>query len=155
MSTLLRYPKTILALTFTTGLIAGQCNPFGWVFWKIAENRLPHIKAESLSNVSPFLSLPKEQWLLESEKVFVIENDTKLAPYHFLVVPKERVEDMTMANEETLTEMVRLINQTVARYNLHEKGFRVVINTNPQGGQSVYHLHAHILAGRQMKWPPG
>jgi histidine triad (HIT) family protein len=47
------------------------------------------------------------------------------------------------------------MNETVEKYAFKDKGFRIVINTNPLGAQTVYHLHIHILSGRQLRWPPG
>jgi histidine triad (HIT) family protein len=85
----------------------------------------------------------------------VVESDDKEAPFHFLVIPKQRIVNITEVNSKTLKEMFELINDIVDKYKIKNEGFRIVINTNPLGAQTVYHLHIHILAGRQLRWPPG
>jgi histidine triad (HIT) family protein len=62
---------------------------------------------------------------------------------------------MLQASEALLGEMLALARRAAEQEGIAREGFRLVINTHPQGGQSVYHLHIHVLGGRQMKWPPG
>jgi histidine triad (HIT) family protein len=80
------------------------------------------------------------------------------APVHLLVVPKKeiaRISDTTAADEPLLGHLIH-VAQTVARQEgLHETGFRIVINSGPDGGETVPYLHVHILGGRPMQWPPG
>jgi histidine triad (HIT) family protein len=78
------------------------------------------------------------------------------APTHVLVIPREHVASL---NEATDSEMLGGLLQTAravaAQEGLEERGYRVVLNTNADGGQAVFHIHAHILGGRAMRWPPG
>lgn len=80
------------------------------------------------------------------------------APVHFLVVPKQaipRIAASTAADEPLLGHLI-YVAQTVARQEgLHNNGFRIVINNGPDGGETVPHLHVHVLGGRAMQWPPG
>ncbi len=155
MKILKRYPKTFIGAIFLVGLCIGQLKPIDWLYWKIAENEIPKIKRKSLIEQSPFLLIPKDQWILESKLAFVVDCDEKEAPLHFLIIPKQRFQNITEVDEQTLKEMFQLMNETVEKYAFKDKGFRIVINTNPLGAQTVYHLHIHILSGRQLRWPPG
>lgn len=76
---------------------------------------------------------------------------------HFLVIPKKPIPQLSKANEEdeALLGHLMLVAKTVAAEQGLGEGFRIVINDGKNGAQSVYHLHLHVLGGRQMKWPPG
>ena len=80
------------------------------------------------------------------------------APVHFLVVPKKviaRIGANTAADEPLLGHLL-FVAQTLARHEgLGDSGFRIVINNGPDGGETVPHLHVHVLGGRPMAWPPG
>jgi len=77
------------------------------------------------------------------------------APVHILVIPKIAVVDVTLADAETLALLMAAVKSIVEEQQLKQGGFRIVINTGEDGGQSVSHLHVHILAGRKLGWPPG
>jgi histidine triad (HIT) family protein len=81
------------------------------------------------------------------------------APTHVLVVPRQHVVNAAAADsdegERILGRTVRLAVQVAERLGLGEKGYRLVMNVGPDGGQSVGHLHVHLLGGRRMTWPPG
>lgn len=79
------------------------------------------------------------------------------APVHILVIPKEPIAQLADAEskDHALMGHLLLTAKRVAHQAGLNNGYRVVINTGPDGGQSVYHLHLHILGGRQMTWPPG
>jgi histidine triad (HIT) family protein len=78
------------------------------------------------------------------------------APTHLLVIPTEHVGSLEEAQDGTLLGELLLFARDVAREaGLAERGYRVVLNTNADGGQTVFHLHAHLLGGRAMRWPPG
>jgi histidine triad (HIT) family protein len=80
------------------------------------------------------------------------------APVHFLVVPKREIPRVaaTAPSDEPLLGHLVYIAQTVAqKEGLHDTGFRIVINNGPNGGETVPHLHVHVLGGRAMQWPPG
>jgi len=80
------------------------------------------------------------------------------APIHILVVPKKEIPRVaaTTADDESLLGHLIRIAQTVANQEgLHDTGFRLVINNGRNGGETVPHLHVHVLGGRPMAWPPG
>lgn len=80
------------------------------------------------------------------------------APVHLLVVPRKPIPRIAEAADEdqSLIGHLFLTARRIAKeQGLAEKGFRIVVNNGPDGGEAVPHLHIHILAGRQMKWPPG
>jgi histidine triad (HIT) family protein len=80
------------------------------------------------------------------------------APIHILVIPKKPIVSMAhaTAEDEALMGKVMLVAAQVAREDgLESSGYRLVTNIGQQGGQSVDHLHVHVLGGRQMGWPPG
>lgn len=78
------------------------------------------------------------------------------APTHLLVIPTEHVGSLDETGDGALLGELLLFVRDVAREaGLAERGYRVVLNTNADGGQTVFHLHAHLLGGRTMRWPPG
>ena len=77
------------------------------------------------------------------------------APVHILVVPREHVASMTDADPATLAAVLALAADVARQEGVTESGYRVVINTGEHAGQTVHHLHAHLLGGRDMAWPPG
>lgn len=94
----------------------------------------------------------------------VAENDAALAfrdidpraPVHILVVPREHVGSLSEADDPALLGSVLMLAAEVARQEgVTDGGYRVVINTGVRAGQTVHHLHAHVLGGRDMAWPPG
>ena len=78
------------------------------------------------------------------------------ASTHVLVIPKEHVESLNQMTDPALAGRVLAFARDVARAEgVAESGYRVVLNTNANGGQTVFHLHAHVLGGRALGWPPG
>ena len=139
-------------LIFAAGLLIGQLDPTGFVAWQLIEDRLPEVKASSLAAPSPFETMPRSRWIAESEHAFVIEDRyAPTAPEHLLVIPKKRITSLLEASPSLLGEMLELARDVARQRGIAESGFRVVINTNPQGGQTVYHLHMHVKGGRQMR----
>ncbi len=81
-----------------------------------------------------------------------------VAPIHILVVPIQHVSSLNeadAADESLLGAMIQLARQLAAREKLGQTGYRLVINTGADAGQSVLHVHLHLLGGRRMGWPPG
>lgn len=79
------------------------------------------------------------------------------APVHILVIPKKpipKLADATSQDHALMGHLLLKVKQVAEEVGL-ENGYRVVINTGDDGGQTVHHLHLHILGGRQMQWPPG
>jgi histidine triad (HIT) family protein len=80
------------------------------------------------------------------------------APTHVLVIPREHIESLNDAapgDEAVLGRLLRLGSKIANQQGIAENGYRTVINTGPESGQTVWHLHLHILGGRTMNWPPG
>ena len=80
------------------------------------------------------------------------------APVHVLVIPKRPIDSLEQATDDdaNLLGHLQIVIQKVARIlNLHESGYRVVLNCGRDGGQSVGHIHYHVLGGRPLAWPPG
>ena len=80
------------------------------------------------------------------------------APVHLLVMPKEHydaLDDMGKRDEPLLGHLVRVASRVANEHGLGETGYRTVINTGAGAGQSVFHLHIHVLGGRELTWPPG
>jgi histidine triad (HIT) family protein len=80
------------------------------------------------------------------------------APVHVLLIPKKEIRSMaevTPQDTGTLGHMMVKASEIAEKLGLSKSGYRIVANTNEHGGQSVYHLHFHILGGRPMAWPPG
>ncbi len=80
------------------------------------------------------------------------------APVHVLIVSREHVatiNDIEEGHEGLVGGMVRAAARIAAAHAIAEDGYRLVFNTNPGAGQSVFHIHLHLLGGRPMRWPPG
>jgi histidine triad (HIT) family protein len=141
-------------LLLLTGLAIGELGPLEWATWRIIAARLPAIKSQSLTAPSPFQSLPHSRWIAESPNAYAIEDryDAQ-APVHLLVIPKQRYTSLLEAPSDVLGEMLVLARTAAAERGIAESGFRLIINTNPQGVQTSYHLHMHVLGGAQQTWP--
>jgi histidine triad (HIT) family protein len=78
------------------------------------------------------------------------------APLHVLVIPRAHVASLDVATDPALVGKLALLAAEIARAEgVADDGYRTVINTNRAAGQTVFHLHLHLLAGRPLKWPPG
>ncbi len=93
----------------------------------------------------------------EDDKVFVIEDIRPQAPTHVLVLPKKHIRGIKEAQPEDaeLIGYSHLVAAKVARDRGIEDGYRTVYNVGPRAGQSVFHLHLHLIGGRDLRWPPG
>lgn len=94
----------------------------------------------------------------EDDDVLAFEDVSPQAPVHILVIPKKHISSLLdfEPEDEKLAGQLLLTIKTIAKQlNLDEKGFRVVNNIGQDGGQSVFHIHFHILGGRSLTWPPG
>ena len=93
----------------------------------------------------------------EDEKVFVIEDINPQAPTHVLILPKKHLEGLNTAKAEDaeIIGYCQLIAAKLGRERGIEDGYRTVYNVGPKSGQSVFHLHLHLLGGRVLRWPPG
>lgn len=92
----------------------------------------------------------------EDENCVAFNDTSPEAPEHVLVVPKQHVDSIAQVEDPILLGNVMNAARKVAdQLGLTADGYRLVINTGENGGQTVKHLHVHILGGREMKWPPG
>ncbi len=94
----------------------------------------------------------------ETDRLLAFRDIDPKAPVHVLIVPKTRIatiNDLTAAHASLLGEMVLAARDIAAAEGIAENGYRLVMNCNADGGQSVFHLHLHLIGGRQMHWPPG
>lgn len=90
------------------------------------------------------------------EGVIAIEDVNPQAPVHILVLPEKHVENIASHAASGTPEEVAALMQAASKIGAkHAGGFRLVLNTGSDGGQTVDHLHVHVLAGRHMSWPPG
>jgi histidine triad (HIT) family protein len=98
------------------------------------------------------------QIVFEDEHLLAFKDINAQAPVHVLFIPKEPVASAD-ALEDRHAELVGRLVLAAARYareiGIAESGYRLVMNTHDDGGQTVFHLHLHLLGGRQMHWPPG
>jgi len=93
----------------------------------------------------------------EDEKAYAFEDINPQAPTHVLVIPKKHITDIKEATDAD-AEIIGYLNLVAARIARERElthGYRTVYNVGPDAGQSVFHLHLHLLGGRKMSWPPG
>lgn len=94
--------------------------------------------------------------ILEDDDVVAFHDISPVAPVHALVIPKRHVASLDALDDLALHGKLLAIAARVARtLGLADRGYRVVVNTNDDGGQTVFHLHLHVLGGRALGWPPG
>ena len=92
------------------------------------------------------------------DDVYAFYDINPAAPTHILMIPKKHLTDVKSADnsdQALLGKMLLKANEIAQDHGLNETGYRYVINTGSDGGQTVYHLHLHIMGGREMGWPPG
>ncbi len=110
------------------------------IFCKIANGEIPSKK------------------IYEDEKVIAFHDISPEAPIHFLVIPKDHIQSVNEISEENaniISHIFLVINKLVRELNIDKTGYRVVNNCGKDGGQSVNHMHFHVLGQRELKWPPG
>ncbi len=96
--------------------------------------------------------------VFEDEKCIAFDDLSPQAPTHILVIPREHIESLDKAadnHRETLGHLLFTAANIARERGFADDGYRVVINTNSDGGQTVFHLHVHLLGGRQFIFPPG
>lgn len=94
----------------------------------------------------------------EDEHVVAFRDIAPQAPVHILIVPRKAIptlNDATEADRELLGHILLVARRLAQQEQIADRGYRLVINTNSEGGQTVFHLHCHLLGGRPMEWPPG
>jgi histidine triad (HIT) family protein len=94
----------------------------------------------------------------EDETVLAFEDINPQAPVHILIIPKKHISTaLEIGNDDhaLIGHMFRVANRIAREKKVAERGFRLVMNCNRESGQTVFHVHLHLLAGRAMHWPPG
>jgi histidine triad (HIT) family protein len=101
--------------------------------------------------------IPVEK-LYDDEYVTAFKDINPVAPVHILVIPKKHITsilELNNSNIDILSKLFKVINKLSEEFNISKDGFRVITNCGENGGQSVKHLHFHLIGGRNMQWPPG
>ena len=97
----------------------------------------------------------QSKFIFENEDFIAFNDIRPVSPVHVLVIPKKHYRSLLeVSDKEILGNLMLTVKEVAKQLGLNE-GFRTVINTGDNGGQTVYHIHAHILGGRFHKWPPG
>ena len=94
----------------------------------------------------------------ETNEILAFRDINPQAPVHVLIIPKERIptmNDLQAQHESLVGKLFQAAAEIAREEGISDDGYRVVMNCNDAGGQMVYHIHLHLLGGRQMSWPPG
>ena len=98
----------------------------------------------------------KSDVVYEDESILAFRDVNPQAPIHILIIPKVHVETLNDLDDSVLAgKLLQTAIKLADREGLAKEGYRTVLNCNKKGGQEVFHLHMHLLGGRQMLWPPG
>jgi len=95
--------------------------------------------------------------IYEDDKCFALEDINPQAPVHILIIPHKeiaKISDSTPEDKELLGHLL-LVSKTIAQYYKLENNYRLIINNGAGAGQSVFHIHVHLMGGRSLDWPPG
>ena len=93
--------------------------------------------------------------IYEDEDIFSIKDINPIAPVHLLIIPKKRINTINDVSEEDtllIGKMVKVAKNLAKEYEINESGYRLIFNTNDDGGQTVYHIHLHLIGGEKLKW---
>ena len=99
-----------------------------------------------------------EEIVFEDDYVIAFNDIDPKAPIHILIVPKKvirSINDIGENDKDLIGNMFLVARNLAKEKGIDKSGFRTIFNTNDDGGQTVYHLHLHLIGGRQMNWPPG
>lgn len=97
-------------------------------------------------------------FVYQDDRVVVFEDINPQAPVHLLIVPKKHIADLNNLDEkenDLIGHVYQVAKKLAADNDIAESGYRLVSNCGDDGGQTVYHIHFHLLGGRQLQWPPG
>ena len=98
------------------------------------------------------------KFVYEDELVVALEDINPQAPHHYLILPRKHIRttlDLSTADNELVGHVFQVAGKIAHDLEFADEGFRVVNNCNEAGGQMVWHLHFHLLGGRDLTWPPG
>jgi histidine triad (HIT) family protein len=97
-------------------------------------------------------------FLYQDDRLVVLQDVNPQAPLHALVIPRRHVaslNDLSPDDDGLVGEMIRRAASVAREQGVAERGYRTVFNCNSEAGQTVFHIHLHVLGGRPMAWPPG
>jgi len=97
-------------------------------------------------------------FVYQDKKVVVFKDLNPQAPVHLLIVPKKHISDLNnlqSEDNELIGHIYQVAKKMAAKYDVSDSGYRLVSNCGDDGGQTVYHIHFHLLGGRELQWPPG
>ncbi len=99
----------------------------------------------------------KADIVYEDQNVLAFKDIDKKAPVHIVIIPKDHIPTIldVKKDSEIINDIVQASQKIAENEGISDSGFRLVNNCNEQGGQTVFHLHFHLLGGRNMTWPPG
>ena len=96
--------------------------------------------------------------IYENDSILCFKDINAVAPIHLLIIPKKEistVNDIKTTDKELIGEMFIVAKKVAKKLDIDKNGYRLVINCNDDAGQTVFHLHMHLLGGRSLTWPPG
>ena len=94
----------------------------------------------------------------EDDELLAFNDIAPQAPVHVLIIPKKEIKTLNHLNPEDQNiagKMILLAKDLAKKYNIDQSGYRTIFNCNDDGGQTVFHIHLHLLGGRSLGWPPG
>ena len=100
----------------------------------------------------------KADIVLENDKVIAFKDINPAAPIHLLIIPKKNIKtinDIEENDKELIGELFLAAKKIAKDYNIDKNGYRLIFNCNDDAGQTVFHIHMHLLAGKKLSWPPG
>tara|TARA_Y100000817_G_C16726134_1_gene485821 strand:+ start:69 stop:410 length:342 start_codon:yes stop_codon:yes gene_type:complete len=100
----------------------------------------------------------KADIVFENDKVIAFKDINPAAPIHLLIIPKKNIKtinDIEENDKELIGELFLAAKKIAKDYNIDKNGYRLIFNCNDDAGQTVFHIHMHLLAGRKLSWPPG
>lgn len=98
------------------------------------------------------------QMIYEDDQVVAVKDTNPKAPVHLLIIPHQHIatlNDVKASEQQLLGHSMLIAKKLATEAGVHESGYRLVYNVNRGAGQSIFHLHLHVLGGRLMDWPPG
>lgn len=96
--------------------------------------------------------------IYEDENIVAFDDINPQAPQHKLIIPRKHIatiNDLDPQDNVLIGQMTQVAKKLAQDLDIHEKGYRIVMNCNAGAGQTVFHIHMHLLGGRAMLWPPG
>ena len=94
----------------------------------------------------------------EDDDLIIIDDINPVAPIHLLIIPKKKIEtlnDLNVEDTELIGKMFHAAKKMAIKLAIDKSGYRTIFNCNEDGGQTVYHIHLHLIGGRTLGWPPG